>query len=77
MPDLTTIARWVILLGLIIVAVGAVLWLAGRLNLPLGKLPGDIQIQTKNASCVFPLATSLILSVLLTLLLNIILRWLK
>jgi hypothetical protein len=77
MPDLTTIARWLILLGLIIVAVGGLLLLAGRLNIPLGKLPGDIQFQTKNISCVFPLATSLIISVLLTLLLNIILRWLK
>jgi hypothetical protein len=77
MPELTTIARWLILAGLIIVGVGALLWVAGRLNIPLGKLPGDFQFQTKNVSCVFPLATSLILSILLTLLLNIILRWLK
>ena len=77
MPDLSTIARWIILLGLIIVVVGALLWTAGRLNLPLGKLPGDFQFQTKNISCVFPLATSIIISILLTLLLNIILRWLK
>jgi hypothetical protein len=77
MPDLTTIARWIVLIGIMIVAVGAVLWLAGRMNLPLGKLPGDFHFQTKNISCVVPLATSLIISLLLTLLLNIILRWLK
>ena len=77
MPDLNTIARWLILLGLVIVSAGALLWLAGRLNLPIGKLPGDFQFQTRGVSCVLPLATSLLISLLLTVLLNIILRWLK
>jgi len=77
MPDLNTIARWLILLGLIIVGVGALLWLAGRLNIPIGKLPGDFSFQAKGGSCVFPLATSLLLSILLTILLNLALRWLN
>lgn len=77
MPDLSTIARWLILLGLIIVGAGALLWLAARFNLPIGKLPGDFHFQTKGFSCVFPLATSILISILLTILLNLVLRWLN
>jgi hypothetical protein len=77
MPDLSTIARWVILFGLVIVGVGFFLWIASRLNLPIGKLPGDFRIQTRGVTCIFPLATSILLSILLTVLLNLILRWIN
>jgi hypothetical protein len=40
-----------------------------RLHLPLGRLPGDLQWHGRNWSVSFPLATSILLSVLLTLLL--------
>ena len=74
--DLSTIARWVILAGFVIIIIGIGLWLAGRFDLPLGRLPGDIHIERDGFSCFIPLATSIILSLLLTLALNILLRFL-
>jgi hypothetical protein len=77
MPDLSSIARWLILFGLFIIGIGIFLWIASRFNLPIGKLPGDFRIETKGFTCVFPLATSIIISILLTILLNLILRWIN
>ena len=74
MPDLSSIARWLILFGLLIVGVGVFLLIATRFDLPIGKLPGDFRFETKGFSCVFPLATSLLISILLTILLNLVLR---
>lgn len=70
------IARILIILGVILLAAGGLFYLAGRLNLPLGRLPGDIRIQRENFSCFFPLATSILLSILLTVILNLVARWL-
>ena len=53
-------------LGLVIVAVGVILTLGSRIPW-LGRLPGDIHVQRGNWSFYFPLATSLVVSVLLTL----------
>ncbi|MCK5054365.1 MAG: DUF2905 domain-containing protein [Anaerolineales bacterium] len=75
--DLSSIARWVILAGVAIIIVGIGLWLAGRFDLPLGRLPGDIHIEREGFSCFFPLTTSILLSLLLTLALNILLRFLN
>jgi len=75
--DLSTVARWVILTGFVIIIIGIGLWLAGRFDLPLGRLPGDIHIERGGFSCFIPLATSIILSLLLTLALNILLRFLN
>ena len=77
MPDLSSIARWIVLAGLSLVAIGGLLWLAGRIGLPLGKLPGDIRIEQGNFSCFIPLATSIILSIALTILLNLIVRFFR
>ena len=74
MPDLSSIARWLILFGLFIVGIGFLLWIASRFDLPIGKLPGDLRLETKSVTCIFPLATSILLSLLLTVLLNLILR---
>jgi len=61
------IGRFFILLGLIISAIGALLLLSGKIPW-LGRLPGDILIQKKNFTFYFPLATSIIISIILTLL---------
>lgn len=61
------IGRFFIILGLIISAIGGLLLLSG--NIPwLGRLPGDIIIQKKNFTFYFPLATCIIISLILTLL---------
>lgn len=62
------VGRALIVFGLLIAAAGAVLVVAGRVPW-LGRLPGDIHIQRGSWTFYFPLATSLLLSVALTLIL--------
>jgi hypothetical protein len=62
------LGKVLLILGGCIVVVGAVLLLAGRFNLPLGRLPGDIVYRGKNTVFYFPLATCIVLSVLISLL---------
>ncbi len=69
-----SIARVIIVLGLVLVVIGGLIYLSARLNLPIGRLPGDIRIDRGNVHIYFPLMTGLLLSVLLTIILNIIIR---
>jgi hypothetical protein len=62
------IARMLVVFGLLIALVGVALMLVGRVPW-LGRLPGDIHIERGNWTFYFPLATSLLLSVVLTLIL--------
>jgi len=64
-----------LLLGVILAVAGMVMVLLGRTGLPLGRLPGDIHYRGKNTTFYFPLATSLLLSVVLSLLLYLIGRF--
>jgi hypothetical protein len=74
MFDLTSIGRWVVLIGIALIVIGGGLWLAGRSGLPLGKLPGDFQFEFGSISCLFPLASSILISLVLTLVLNLLIR---
>ena len=67
------LGKSLILVGLLLVAFGIVVSLAPRFPW-LGRLPGDIWIERKNFTFTFPIVTSLILSVLLTILLNLFFR---
>ena len=60
------LGRVLIVLGLIVVALGVVLVVFGRVP-GLGRLPGDIAIRRGNWSFYFPLGTSIVLSIILTL----------
>jgi len=62
-------------LGAGIVALGLVLILAGKTHLPLGRLPGDILYRGKNTTFYFPLATSILLSVLFSVVLYLVGRF--
>lgn len=75
--NLESIARLLVILGIILVIAGGAVWLAARFNLPLGRLPGDILVQRGNFTCAFPIVTMILLSILLTILLNVIVRWLN
>jgi hypothetical protein len=66
------LGKFLIIVGVVIVGIGAVLALAGRTHLPLGRLPGDIVYRGKNTTFYFPLATSILLSVALSVLLYLI-----
>jgi Protein of unknown function (DUF2905) len=59
-------------LGLLLAVIGGILLLAGRAGLPLGRLPGDFAWRGKNVQVFFPLGTSILVSILLTLLFYLI-----
>jgi hypothetical protein len=63
------LGKLLLIVGGIIVVIGAVLLLAGRFHLPIGRLPGDIVVRGKNTVFYFPLATSIIISIILSLIL--------
>jgi Protein of unknown function (DUF2905) len=71
----TEVGKALLWLGAGIVALGVVLILAGKIHLPLGRLPGDILYRGKNTTFYFPLATSILLSVLLSLMLYLVGRF--
>ena len=68
------LGRTLITLGLILVAAGVLLTFAGRLPFKLGRLPGDIVYRGKNTTFYFPLVTSILLSVILSLVLYFVNR---
>lgn len=67
------LGRWLVVLGLVLAAIGVVLLFADRLPW-LGRLPGDIRIERGNVRVYFPLATCLLISVIVTILLNLFRR---
>ncbi len=67
------VARYLIIFGVVLVAVGGVLLLSGKLPW-LGRLPGDFAYKGKRVTFYFPLTTSIILSIILTVLLNLFFR---
>lgn len=75
--DMESIARYLMLGGIILFLIGGGVYLAAKFGLPLGRLPGDIRIEGENGSFYFPVTTSILVSVLLTVILNVILRLLK
>jgi Protein of unknown function (DUF2905) len=64
------LGKLLVILGLVIAGLGAALWLGPKLGLFswLGKLPGDFSYRGKNFSFYFPLGTSILISLVLTLL---------
>jgi cytosine/uracil/thiamine/allantoin permease len=72
-----TIARYLMLAGIVLLLVGGGIFLAAKFGIPLGRLPGDIRIEGENSSFYFPVTSSIVISVVLTIVLNIIVRLLK
>jgi hypothetical protein len=68
------LGKILIIFGGMIIVIGLVLVLAGRMNLPIGKLPGDITWRSKSGNSVvyFPIVTSILISIVLSLVLWII-----
>jgi hypothetical protein len=73
--SLETTARYIILVGVVLIIIGALVYGFGKLNFPLGRLPGDIRIESANGSFYFPLTSSIIISIILSVLLNLISRF--
>ena len=74
--DLNALGKWLLVIGLVIATAGGLLWLLGRIPF-LGNLPGDIRIQNENFGCFIPLGTMILLSLIVTVLLNVAFRLLN
>lgn len=73
--EVSDLGKLLIVVGGLVVVAGVVLMLLGKTTLPLGRLPGDIFYRGKNATFYFPLATSILLSVALSLVLYVVSRF--
>ncbi|HHX66051.1 MAG TPA: DUF2905 domain-containing protein [Chloroflexi bacterium] len=67
------LGRTLLITGGAIVLLGLIFFLAGRIPF-LGRLPGDIRIEGDRVSCFIPLTSMILLSLLLTVIINVILR---
>ncbi len=74
---LAHLGKWLVAAGLALAVIGLVLWLAGKWGLPLGRLPGDIQLQGRRWTFFFPITTCIVLSIVLTVILNLVIRWFR
>lgn len=72
-----SIARYLMIGGIVLFLIGVGVYLAAKFGLPLGRLPGDIRIEGENGSFYFPVTTSILVSVVLTVVLNLIARLLR
>ena len=68
------LGRLLIFAGLALAALGVIVLLINKLDLPLGRLPGDIVYRGKNTTFYFPWVTCLLVSVVLTLILWLVNR---
>jgi hypothetical protein len=66
------LGKLLILIGMLLVLAGGLVLLSGRIGLPLGRLPGDFLVRGKRMTFYVPLATSILVSVALSLLLYVV-----
>ena len=66
--------RTLVFIGGLLLLLGLVLMVASKVNLPVGRLPGDIVVRGKNTTLYFPIMTSIVLSVVLSLVLWLVNR---
>ena len=71
---MTDLGRLLIIIGLVIAFAGLLILIAVRFFPWLGNLPGDIRIETESSKLYFPLATMTLISILATILLNVVIR---
>ncbi len=76
MPNLEILARWLVVIGIGIAVLGGLLWLLSRIP-GLSSLPGTIKIEGSGFTCIIPLLAMIVISVVLTVLLNLAARWFK
>jgi hypothetical protein len=71
------IGRFLMIGGIILFVVGGLIFLASKFGIPFGRLPGDIRIERDGFSFYFPLGSSILISIVLTIILNVITRQFK
>jgi hypothetical protein len=72
MGSMADLGRVLVLVGAVAIVAGLVFILVGRANIPLGRLPGDIVYRGKNSTFYFPLATSILVSVVLSVVIYLV-----
>jgi len=70
MPNLEVLARWMVIIGISIAVLGGILWLLSRIP-GLSSLPGTIKIEGSGFTCIIPLLAMIVISVVLTVILNL------
>ena len=70
---MTALPKWLIFFGAVLVLLGVLLWIGTKFGISFGKLPGDFHLVKEKFSFHFPLATSILLSIVLTLFINLFL----
>ena len=68
------IGRFLMIGGIILFVVGGLIFLASKFGIPFGRLPGDIRIERDGFSFYFPLASLIIILILLTIIFNVVIR---
>jgi hypothetical protein len=63
--------------GGLLILIGAIVLLAGRADIPIGRLPGDISYRGKNTTVFFPITTCIILSIVLSFILWLVNRFMR
>jgi len=66
------LGKILVVVGAVAIVTGLALMLLGRTNIPLGRLPGDIVYRGKNSTFYFPLATSILVSVVLSVVMYLV-----
>ena len=69
--------RWMIVIGLGLAAIGVLIVLLSRAGIPIGRLPGDLRLQGQTVTCLIPLASMILISLILTIAINLLLRLFK
>lgn len=77
MNGLQSIGRFLVVAGAILLVTGVLAIAAGRLGLPIGRLPGDFSFKGKHVTVFAPIGTMLVLSLVLTFIVNVLTRWFK
>ena len=75
--SMENIARFLVIGGIVLILIGGGVYLAAKFGIPLGRLPGDIRIEGQNGSFYFPITSSILVSVVLTIVLNVLMRFLR
>lgn len=75
--EMENLARYLVIGGIILILIGGGVYLAAKFGIPFGRLPGDIRIERGSGIFYFPIVTSCLLSILFTIILNVIIRFLN
>jgi hypothetical protein len=77
MNPMQSLGKFLLYAGLLMALLGGLVILADRIGLPLGRLPGDFSFRGKHVLFFAPIGTMILVSLVLTILVNLFLRWSK